>query len=73
MTQELSIFRGSYRLKKCEFEPMFECPVCEYPLRDDKDMISVKKLNACTDCIDTYYYQNASEWDAGWRPSLKGK
>ena len=61
-------FRGSYRLIFPEVDDACSCPVCGYVLRDDKDMKSFFEKEACATCLDIYYYPNADQWDAGWRP-----
>lgn len=49
------------------------CPVCKYLFRDFEDFKSFKEHNACTECVDTYYYPNSDKWDNGWRPTLELK
>ena len=48
-----------------------ECPVCEFCLRDSDDQKSYDEKGACTECVGQYYYQNAEEWNKGWRPEKK--
>jgi len=61
-------FRGSYRLVLPDIVRVYVCPVCDHLLRDDKDFESYHDKDACTNCVDTYYYINASRWKTGWRP-----
>ena len=70
-TPKSSSFKGSFRLVLPDVEEIFECPVCGYLFRDDKDFESYHDKNACTFCVDTYYYINADRWNAGWRPDRK--
>jgi hypothetical protein len=49
------------------------CDVCGFLLRDNDDYVSNKNHNACSECVDTYYYPNSDAWNNGWRPNLKGK
>lgn len=67
--QRSNSYKGSYSLVFPKARNAFECEVCKYALRDDKDMKSFFEFGACTDCIDTYYYPNADKWNSGWRPS----
>ena len=46
------------------------CPVCNFVLKDDEDVMSVKKDAACTECTVTFKYMNFERWSAGWRPSI---
>ena len=71
MTQKLRSYKGSYRLIVTKCEDVFECPVCGYMLKYDVDFETYFDKGACTDCVDTYYYQNADRWNSGWRPNLK--
>jgi len=68
MIPKSNSFRGSYRLVFPGDEEVYECPVCGYLLRDDKDFESYHKKDACTSCVDIYYYINADRWEKGWRP-----
>lgn len=47
------------------------CSVCGYLLRDKEDYETGRKYDACTECVDTYYYPNAKAWEEGWRPKLE--
>ena len=49
------------------------CNVCGYLFRDQEDFASFKDHEACTDCVDIYYYVNADAWNKGWRPKLEKK
>ena len=46
------------------------CSICGYLLRDKEDFETSKQFDACTECVDTYYYPNAEAWKNGWRPTL---
>lgn len=45
------------------------CPVCEYVLKDDEDVKSVREEGACDECVLTFKYAHRQKWIAGWRPS----
>jgi len=47
-----------------------ECPVCKFVLRDSKDVESVKKERACTECTLNFKHVNLEQWQDGWRPSI---
>ena len=66
--QRLNSYKGSYSLVCPDVKEAFECEVCKYVFRDDKDLKSFFEFGACAECIDTYYYPNASKWNSGWRP-----
>ena len=68
ITQKSKSRSGSYQLVVPDCDEIFECPVCGYLLRDDKDFESYHKRGGCTLCVDTYYYVNADKWEKGWRP-----
>lgn len=70
MTQKLNFAKGSYRLICKDFTELHTCPVCSFVFRDIQDIQSFHKFGACTECIDTYYYQNSDLWDKGWRPKI---
>ncbi len=72
-TQKSSSIKGSYRVVVQPYKPAYCCSVCDAVLCDDVDMKNFLEYGACTDCVDTYYYPNAAQWDAGWRPDLRGK
>jgi hypothetical protein len=67
--QKSNSLRGSYVLKVDQATPACECEVCGYVLKDDKDIEHFLDKGACSDCVDTYYYQNALKWNDGWRPT----
>ena len=62
-------YKGSYRLIFAHVDDAYVCSVCGYVLKDDKDMETFFEKEACTSCIDIYYYPNAQRWDDGWRPN----
>ncbi len=45
------------------------CPVCEYVLKDDKDVKSVRIEGACDECVLTFKFAHKQKWLSGWRPS----
>lgn len=68
-TQKSNSYKGSYCLVVPKVRKAFECSVCGYTLRDDRDLKSFLEKDACTDCVDIYYYPNVEKWKAGWRPN----
>jgi hypothetical protein len=55
---------------KGEKSPLL-CPVCNFVLRDNEDVKSVKAESACTECIINFKYANFGQWEKGWRPSIE--
>ena len=47
------------------------CPVCNYILRDDADVMSVKNDSACTECIINFKHVDIDQWELGCRPSIE--
>jgi|6_EtaG_2_1085325.scaffolds.fasta_scaffold06755_2 hypothetical protein len=48
----------------------YTCVVCEFVLRDDEDVESVKTEGACEHCVLMFKYSRRKEWDSGWRPTI---
>ena len=46
------------------------CPVCEFVLRDDEDVLSVKEEGACSECTINFKRLYIKQWKKGWRPSV---
>ncbi len=47
------------------------CPVCNFVLSDDEDVLSVKREKACSECTITFKHINLERWEKGWRPSIE--
>jgi len=45
------------------------CPVCEYVLKDNEDVKSVRENEACYECVLTFKYAYKKQWESGWRPT----
>ena len=59
-------------IKPKDWQPSpVDCSVCGSALRDQKDIISYKKWECCTDCQDLFAYPNKDKWVEGWRPSVE--
>jgi hypothetical protein len=50
--------------------PLF-CPVCDYAMNPDTDLIHYATSGACFDCTISYFEKNRDKWKEGWRPDLK--
>jgi hypothetical protein len=73
LTRRLRSCKGLYALAIDEYQKATTCPVCQNLLKYDTDVQSFLEWEACSDCVDTYYYPNANRWNKGWRPNLKGE
>jgi len=67
MSSSINTSRPMLFWKKTD-EIAIVCDVCGHLLRDWEDFESNKTHNACSECVDTYYYPNADAWENGWRP-----
>ena len=45
------------------------CPVCEYVAKDETDLLSIQKENACGECTLNFKYLDLESWKKGVRPS----
>ena len=55
---------------KGEKQPLV-CPVCNFVLRDDEDVRSVKREDACSECTINFKHIHLNRWKDGWRPSIE--
>ena len=67
--QKFSTFKTQI-VTKGEEQPL-TCPVCDFVLRDDLEVASVKKESACTECTLNFKYIHLDKWEDGWRPSTE--
>ena len=44
------------------------CPVCNYVAKDERDLKSIQKELACTECTLNFKYLDLELWNKGHRP-----
>ncbi len=59
-----------YVVKDAEPVDIF-CEVCLYVARDQKDLESIQKERACTECTQNFKYLDLDAWNRGERPGVK--
>jgi hypothetical protein len=45
------------------------CPVCGYVAKNQNDLITMQKENACCECTLNFKYLDLASWESGKRPS----
>ena len=45
------------------------CPICEYLMRDQGDIIKFREFGCCSICSSYFAEPNREKWKEGWRPA----